>query len=293
MLVLTATVHPARQNPARMDVDRNLAAAESTLCFSLQIPKKILLPDERLDEKRCALSCTSEFIGVWSVDALFLYTTDDSKLVHVIRFDFNCTAFGLWIKGVAFLMSDRNELFSLDIQSGKLKSIQLLPPLGLPPASALIVRHSFLAVASGNLLFHYALGPAVDWRPTYYDSQLKTTRIPFEADVILMEPRHIAVLFRKRQVLCVFLLENTNHPEYEFHFTAAENVIAACWAKNALYTLTDDGVLSKWVLLTYGRKIRERYLKTQLQDCFKILAVENDKFFICCKNKTVGIKWNT
>ncbi|KAI6196032.1 hypothetical protein M3Y94_01060600 [Aphelenchoides besseyi] len=213
-------------------------------------------------------------------------------MIHVIRFDFNCTAFALWIKGIAYLLSDQNELHSLDINTGIIKFIQLLPPLGLPPAS-LIVRHGFLAVASGNMLFHYPLGSAADWRPTYYGNQLKSTRVPYESEVILMEPRHIAVLYKKRQILCVFLLENTNHPEYEFHFTKAENVIAACWAKNALYTLTDDGVLSKWILSTYGRKERERYLKTGLEDCFKILAIENDKFFICSKTTTVGIKWNT
>lgn len=67
-----------------------------------------------------------------------------------------------------------------------------------------------------------------------------------------------------------------SRPEYTFHFTGAEHVIAACWSKNALYTLTEDGVLSKWILLTHGRKLRERYLKTELKDCFKILAIEND-----------------
>jgi hypothetical protein len=67
-----------------------------------------------------------------------------------------------------------------------------------------------------------------------------------------------------------------SRPEYQFNFTSAEHVISACWSKNALYTLTENGVISKWILLTHGRKLRECYLMTGLTDCFKIIAVEND-----------------
>jgi hypothetical protein len=139
------------------------------------------------------------------------------------------------------------------------------------------------------MLFHYTFGHSLTSK--YYDTQLKSLHQPYETEIILMEPRHIAVLYRQRQIICVFLLENTKYhsllfhkqellifsrPEYEFHFTQAEHVATACWSKNALYTLTDDGVLSKWILLTHGRKLRERYLKTELVDCFKILPIEND-----------------
>lgn len=85
-------------------------------------------------------------------------------------------------------------------------SVKRLPPLTQNTASSLLVRHTFLAVASGSLLFHYGLTPQMPYK--YFDTQLKPKRQSFETEIILMEPQHIGVLYRERQIICVFLLDN-------------------------------------------------------------------------------------
>lgn len=81
-----------------------------------------------------------------------------------------------------------------------------LSPLCRAYASALVVRHTFFAVTADNMLIHFEFNPQMSSK--YFDTQLKSAQEPFEAEIILMEPRHIGLLYKERQIICVFLLDN-------------------------------------------------------------------------------------
>lgn len=97
-----------------------------------------------------------------------------------------------------------------------------------------------------------------------------------EVRFIPMEPRLFAVLHLKQQVLRIFDVDNITAPAYELRFTEAEQVASACWSKNTLFTLTRDGVVSKWTLLANGRKLRDKYLVLERKECNKIIQVDYD-----------------
>ncbi|KAH7724615.1 Protein F41C3.6 [Aphelenchoides avenae] len=108
-----------------------------------------------------------------------------------------------------------------------------------------------------------------------------------------MEPLYFGVFFRTQRYLQVFNVDNRRNPEYTFDFGEIEPTNSLCWTGKALYSITSEGIVSKWKFLPYSRKYRESVLRLELEQCQDIAYIGNSRFVVSTPESVVNVAWDT
>ncbi|KAI1705872.1 hypothetical protein DdX_13306 [Ditylenchus destructor] len=108
-------------------------------------------------------------------------------------------------------------------------------------------------------------------------------------EVFGMEAYRFAVFDLSGQSLAIFSIMEPREPECTFNFAPIEKTVCVCWSDHSLYSLTKDGIVSKWKLLEKGRKLRESVWNFALDNCRKITGAGDGKFVISTVSNVINV----
>ncbi|CAB3411124.1 unnamed protein product [Caenorhabditis bovis] len=146
-------------------------------------------------------------------------------------------------------------------------------PLLLPVLSATVIEQRFMLI-SPKFLASFAIDFPLDYE-TYELNAILTN-----GKIAKFGENRLIVFERKSQICWIWDAAKPSSPSHQLVFDGDENTVDLVCDNDNLYTLTNNGIISTWVLQENGRKYRGNLFNTGLLDCLQLLMAFPKKFVV-------------
>ncbi|GMR36000.1 hypothetical protein PMAYCL1PPCAC_06195, partial [Pristionchus mayeri] len=93
------------------------------------------------------------------------------------------------------------------------------------------------------------------------------------------------IFSKQRQSLWICREDDPREVSWSFSFPKDEFTVDCASSEDILFTLTVDGIVTKWELRSNGRKRRSALYRTGLEKSVKLLQIFDKKFAIASKKQ--------
>ncbi|KAF8363052.1 hypothetical protein PRIPAC_89975, partial [Pristionchus pacificus] len=120
--------------------------------------------------------------------------------------------------------------------------------------------------------------------PLDYESYNRISTL--ETDVVReLSLDYFMVFSKQRQSLWICREDDPRDVSWSFNFPEDEFTVDCTSSEGVLFTLTVDGIVTKWELRSNGRKRRSAVFRTGLEKSVKLLQIFDKKFAIASKKQ--------
>uniref|UniRef100_A0A914UPY1 Uncharacterized protein n=1 Tax=Plectus sambesii TaxID=2011161 RepID=A0A914UPY1_9BILA len=230
-----------------------------------------------LDHEPHSLKMLGNDIAIASEHIILLATNrlDDDNFTE-IRSEKRAIVALEFMQNNLFCLTEDRLLLRVNRTSPHFSSSLLSSPL-FHPSKAIALTHKHISVAevlSDGTIVWFERGVSRNYETISVDS-----------DHFFNERSNIIIAYDEtcsrllyfngtKQIASVWRLEEPRYALATLQFPSDEVTVDAIWFGPHLYTLTHDGMLSKWELLANGRKLRSKLWSTGLKHCIKICLLD-------------------
>ncbi|GMS83687.1 hypothetical protein PENTCL1PPCAC_5862, partial [Pristionchus entomophagus] len=246
-------------------------------------------------ESKLHLATMGSCVATASESTLIIKQINDFQNSVLIRLEEPLKSIFFTQSGILLTLTSSGTILRYDVESEKLAS------LAFPYFCLITIKATYFKLLSISkfclpaynasyilsriyVLTQSALLSVPESFPLDYESYDRISII--ETDIVReLSLDYFMVFSKQRQALWVCREDDPRDVSWSFSFSDEEFTVDCTSSEGILFTLTVDGIVTKWELRSNGRKRRSAVYRTGLEKSVKLLQIFDKKFAIASKKQ--------